>query len=223
MFLWIRLQQDQLRGSKNAKQLQNIVNNMPVRLEKTYERNWKIIQGSPPEEQSRAFSILRWTTFALRPLTVLEITEALIVTLNNNNNLFQLDEMPDTINDEYIKSEVIDICGALVEVRTEGIGGRAGHKTVHLIHPSVREYLLSALQKTSLDALGDCVKPDQLLSVVKQHRCLAMICLSYLNCDNIWQQCYIPGAKESSNFTHYTAYYWHSHVTAAEDNDVELS
>jgi len=43
MFLWIKLQQDQLRGGKNAKQLQNIVKNMPIGLEKTYERNWKII------------------------------------------------------------------------------------------------------------------------------------------------------------------------------------
>ena len=144
MFLWIKLQQDQLRGGKNTKQLQNIVNKMLVGLEKTYERNWKIIQGSPPEDQNRAFSVLRWTTFALRPLTVLEITEALIVTFSDNN-LFQSDEMPDNIDDEYIKSEIIDICGALVEVRTEGIRGEAAYKTVHLIHPSVREYLLSAL------------------------------------------------------------------------------
>jgi hypothetical protein len=97
------------------------------------------------ELENRAFSILRWATFALRPLTVLEITEALIVTFSDNDNLFQLDEMPDTIDNEYIKSEIIDICGALVEVRAEGIRGGAAYKTVHLIHPSVREYLLSAL------------------------------------------------------------------------------
>lgn len=43
MFLWIKLQQDQLRSGKNAKQLQNIVKNMPIGLLKTYERNWKTI------------------------------------------------------------------------------------------------------------------------------------------------------------------------------------
>ncbi|KAF2182975.1 hypothetical protein K469DRAFT_217806 [Zopfia rhizophila CBS 207.26] len=43
MFLWIKLQQDHLRGGKNGKQLQDIVESMPLGLTKTYERNWKTI------------------------------------------------------------------------------------------------------------------------------------------------------------------------------------
>ena len=223
MFLWIKLQQDQLRGGKNAKQLQNIVNNMPVGLEKTYERNWKVIQGSPLEDQKRAFSILRWTTFASRPLTVLEITEALIVTFNDNDNPFQFDEMPDNIDDEYIKSEIIDICGALVEVRTEGIRGRASDKTVHLIHPSVREYLLSALQITPLDTSGNYVKSGRPLSLAEQHKYLAIICLNYLNHNDTWQQNNTQGAEKDKGFINYAVQHWHSHIAIAKDNDVELS
>jgi hypothetical protein len=117
---------------------------MPLGLTKTYERNWKIIQRYSPEEQNCALAILRWTTFALRPLTVSEITEALVVEPNNDASLC-FDELPDTIDDEYIDGEIIDICGSLVETRTEKPGDGAGSRTIHLIYPSVREFLLSVL------------------------------------------------------------------------------
>jgi ankyrin repeat protein len=222
MFLWIRLQQDQLRGGKNAKQLQNIINNMPIGLEKTYERNWKIIQSYPPEDQNRALAILRWITFALRPLTVSEITEALIVELNDNGNTIHWDELPDNIDDEYIKSEIIDICGALVEIRTEKNGVGAGYKTIHLIHPSVREYLLSTLQQTPLDTSGHSLKSEPPHTPAEQHKYLATICLSYLSCDDTWQQRTPQEAEERGSFSYYAARQWNSHMSAAGDNDFEL-
>jgi len=154
MFLWIKLQQDQLRGGKNAKQLQNIVKNMPIGLENTYERNWKIIQNHSPDNQSRALAILRWTTFSFRPFTVSEMTEALIVEFNDDGATIQWDDLPDNIDDEYINSEIIDIGGALVEVREERPEVVTGYRTIHLIHPSVKKIYSPPLKQIQLPAFS---------------------------------------------------------------------
>jgi ankyrin repeat protein len=224
MFLWIKLQQDQLRGGKNAKQLQNIVRNMPHGLEKTYERNWKIIQSHPPQEQNRALAILRWTTFALRPLTVSEITEALIIDPEDIGTTLQMDELPDNIDDEYIDSEIINICGALVEAREGKLGGGAGSKTIHLIHSSVREFLLSSLSPISTNTSDHYSECDQAFGQAEQHKRLTTICLGYLNCDDVWQQ---RATQETSgfrrSFNHYAARHWNSHLTAAGSDNAKLA
>lgn len=219
MFLWIKLQQDQLRGGKNAKQLQDIVKNMPSGLEKTYERNWTFIQKLPLQEKNRALAILRWATFALRPLTVSEITEALMVELKpvDGGITLQLERLPDNVDDEYINSEIIDICGALVEVRTERSGDRAGSKTIHLIHASVREFLLSGLSHIPAN------KSEQTPALAQQHEHLAKICIGYLNCDDVWQQRTTQEiSKLKYSFKGYTARYWKSHMTAAGKGNANL-
>ena len=223
MFLWIKLQQDQLRSSKNLKQLQNIVRNMPIGLNKTYERNWQVIQTQSPEEQSRALAILRWSTFALRPLSVSEITEALVVELGDDGTALQWDELPDNIDDDYINNEIVDICGALVEVRSGTSGGGAGYRTIHLIHPSVREFLLFTLShnpvNTSQLHFGIGKTPEQ----AEHHEYLAKICLGYLSCKDVWQQPTTQKAAEHRyKFISYAANNWHSHVIAAGESSQEM-
>lgn len=160
---------------------------MPNGLTKTYERNWKTIQSHPPEEQNRALAILRWTTFALRPLTVSEITEALIVEPNDDGASLQLDELPDNIDGDYINSEIIDICGALVEIKAEESGDGAGSGTIHLIHPSVWEFLVSVLSQSPVDPSKSSSGFDRIPSQAEHHRFIAGICLAYLNYGDIWQ------------------------------------
>jgi ankyrin repeat protein len=220
MFLWVKLQQDQLRSGKNTKQLQNIVKNMPTGLIKTYERNWNAIQNRSPEERNRALAILRWTTFAMRPLSVSEITEALIVEPNDNDGAdLQLDELPDSIDDDYISSEIVDICGDLVEVRAQKPGDWAGTRTTHLIHASVREFLLSALPPQS----GD---PSKLISgsdQAKHHKDLAATCLAYLHCEDVWKPRGEQGTSDHDyTFIHYAARHWNLHVIMAGNDDSNL-
>jgi ankyrin repeat protein len=220
MFLWVKLQQDQLRSGKNTKQLQNIVKNMPPGLIKTYERNWNAIQNRSPEERNRALAILRWTTFALRPLSVSEITEALIVEPNDNDGAdLQLDELPDSIDDDYISSEIVDICGDLVEVRAQKPGDLAGTRTIHLIHASVREFLLSALLPQS----GDPSKPVSETDQAKHHKDLATTCLAYLHCEDIWKPRGEQGTCDHDyTLIHYAARHWNLHVIVAGNDDLNL-
>jgi ankyrin repeat protein len=212
MFLWIKLQLDQLRSGKSAKQLKEIVKKMPVGLIQTYERNWKYIQ-SRLDDQRRALAILRWTTFALRPLSVIELTEALFYELNEADDVVDVDDLNDSIqniDDEYIATEIIEICAGLVEVRTKTPDNGPESRTVHLIHTSVREFLVSNLPS------GRSVASDRASSEAEHHSSLATLCLAYLGYDNVWQK---EDTGQKYDFVSYAARYWDAHVTAASDDN----
>lgn len=87
MLLWVRLQERSLRNSKNGKHLRKIVNDMLVGLTDAYNRDWERISKLPKRDMYRALAILRWTVFAARPLTVLEMTEALAVREDDSDDL----------------------------------------------------------------------------------------------------------------------------------------
>jgi ankyrin repeat protein len=223
MFLWMKMQQDQLRGGKNAKQLQKIVNNMPAGLMKTYERNWNTILDHCHDDRANALAILKWATFAFRPMSVLEITEALIVDHNEGEIVLRHDDLPDEINEDYINGEIIDICGGLVEVRNEETVDHNGAKTLHLIHASVREFLLSGLfhSPTNLNTMEMItVSP---VDHSDQHIELAIVCLGYLSNHCNWDQ---HTECESQNHRHdfscYALRYWNKHVSSGGQNNAEL-
>ena len=50
-------------------------------------------------ERIRALDILRWATYAVRPLTVAELTDALLVSHEEDVEDLELDELPDSIVD----------------------------------------------------------------------------------------------------------------------------
>lgn len=79
IFLWVKMLENQLRAGKNRWQLEEVVDQTPTALNRLYDRNWMRISGLPVEDRERAFSILRWTACSLRPLTILELTEALLI------------------------------------------------------------------------------------------------------------------------------------------------
>ncbi|KAF9776229.1 hypothetical protein IL306_005621, partial [Fusarium sp. DS 682] len=111
-FLWLKMQEECLRGGMNKKQLQRAIENTPTGLDRLYDHNWTKITKLGEEERDRAFALLRWAAFALRPLTVCEITEAALILTSGE---LSLDDFPDTVDDEYIKSEIIGLCGPLLE------------------------------------------------------------------------------------------------------------
>jgi ankyrin repeat protein len=226
MFLWIKMQQDQLRGGKNAKQLQKIVNNMPAGLMMTYERNWKMIQNQCTEDQTNALAILKWATFGFRPLRVLEIAEALIVDYSEGVTTLRGDDLPDDIDEDYINGELIDICAGLVEARSEDTAddnSGVGAKTIHLIHSSAREFLLSRLLLRPMDVSRPELVSGQPENYAEQHVELATICLAYLSDHDIREEHTECGSvKHKHTFACYAVRYWHSHVSAGGQDNGEL-
>ncbi|MCJ1346752.1 hypothetical protein MMC31_004970 [Peltigera leucophlebia] len=215
MFLLIRLQENQLSRSKNRKQLQAIVSNMPGELEHAYERDWEYISGLPKYEKLRALDILRWVTFALRPLTVLEITEALLIEDNDNCADLRSDELPDDVDKDFVDEQIIGLCGSLLEIRSSGVEKMQspGSNTIHLAHFSVKEYLLAMI-------------PDK--SVLfsnrnSQNASLAKLCLRYLNYPTVW----ISNSPHGSNHSHhsfldYAVTSWHKHAVMDNESNQEL-
>ncbi|KAK2875038.1 hypothetical protein FQN49_001836 [Arthroderma sp. PD_2] len=233
MFLWIKMQQGQLRGGKNEKQLRNIVTTMPSGLYQIYERNWLNIQRRPADERRRAIAILRWATFAFRPLTVSEITEAVAILggdedededYEDNDDLpeFPMDELPDDIDDEYINGEIKDLCGSLIEVRYPDSDTPKGSGTIHIVHASVKEYLFLVLGSTaSLPNIGSLSLRSP--SPTLQHSILAKICLRYLTFPEVWTDDAFPKYGESHvSFLAYAAASWDQHKRAA-GKDVGLT
>jgi hypothetical protein len=117
-FLWIKLQQEQLRGRKSKKELRNIVKSMPNGLDQSYGRKWTSITNLSETDRHRAISILLLTTFALRPLTIDELAEALIVEPDIYSAYLSGDDLPEDINHEYINGEKKNPCGSLIEIRS---------------------------------------------------------------------------------------------------------
>lgn len=99
-----------------------------------------------------------------------------------------MDDLPDNIDDEYINSEIIDICGTLVEVRAGKPEDGAGSRTIYLIHPSVREFLLSTLSQNLVESSKRPLVFSETYSLAEHHKYIAIICLAYLNYDDNWQR-----------------------------------
>jgi ankyrin repeat protein len=221
-FLWVRLQADRLRRGMNRRQLQKAIAEAPAGLTSVYEKNWQLIAAHAPAERDRAFCILRWAAFSLRPLTVGEITEAVLLGEGGDDaDGIPVDELPDELDDDYINSEILGLCGSLIEVRARSADDGAdgtdddGAKTVHITHFSVKEYLLAKLTDPGL--------PGQVLdgantrlfvsSEARENLWLAKRCLQYVLFARTWDTvatkplCGLDAALKG-----YAAGYWYQHA-----------
>lgn len=236
-FLWLKLQGHGLRRGMNKKQLQNAVNETPIGLDLVYTRNWEKIIALPEYLRDRAVSLLRWTTFAIRPLTVSEITEAVLVDIENEDDDMPIDltELPDSIDRDYINTEIIGLCYSLLEVRPRNTGseGNTASWKVHLTHFSVKEFLLPNLASAASVPCGVALtgtKAAALSGESNAHAILAEICLFYMQFPRIWQV--LQGADvlavsangaeyKPGSFLKYAARYWRRHFELSS-NDGEI-
>ncbi len=218
-FIWLRMQQGSLRGSKNKRQLEAIIDEAPSGLEKLYERNWERIQRLANRDRVRAMALLRWAAFALRPLTVLEITEAVLV--DEDRSEFPVEELPDVIDDDYVHDEILGVCGSLLEVKLGLASSTPASQTVHIAHFSVRQYLLTIC----LDQ-GRALGANERLrssSESSENIRLAELCLAYMNYNWTWN------ARQRADetlptpaFLNYAAVAWCRHALTHSADDVRL-
>ena len=209
MFLWIKLQQSQLRGSQNRKTVQRIVQGMPQGLYQTYARDWEGIQELEPPDRNRAVDILRWLTYGYRALTVAEMAEALIIELDHDSEGFCADDLPEETDAEYGNNEIKGLCRSLVEIRLEDSDPNSPTNTVHLVHASVREYLVTVLPVPKFFALD----PSQRTESKMHHATLATYCLRYLDCRHAWD---VDDRKGSRSFLNYAVYLWDRHFSDSD-------
>ena len=157
-------------------------------------------------------AILKWATFALRPLTVAEIAEALAFELRPDGEDLDIEDIESTIQyfgDDYINTEILEPCAALIEVRMDKPGDSPGLRTIHIIHASVREFLISVLPRKRSPEF------DRVSIESENHGYITTTCLSYISCNDIW----IPADSAVKHaFLRYAARCWVMHVNRAKDS-----
>ncbi|KAH7163707.1 hypothetical protein DER46DRAFT_604910 [Fusarium sp. MPI-SDFR-AT-0072] len=216
-FLWLKFQEDSLRAGMNKKQLQNAIEDTPTGLNDLYDHNWTRIMQLKEWEKTRAFALLRWTAFASRPLNVCEITEAVLIIESED---LLLEDLPDAVDDHYVNTEIVGLCGPLIEVRDDPSNHSAGQRTVHLPHFSIRQYLLYHLPMP-----GWVLQNDRLQTSHEklQNTVLAKACLQYISLRQVWD-----GAPHDSapplgvSFRRYAATTWHKHVSSGLRSDAVI-
>ncbi|KAH6676757.1 hypothetical protein B0J14DRAFT_360351 [Halenospora varia] len=220
MFLWVKMLEEHLRSGKNKKQLEETIDQAPTELDRLYDRNWMKISHLPDKDNLRALSILRWAAFALRPLTILEITEALLIVDDNCEDLLT-DELPDAIDEDYVSSEILGLCGSLLETRKAAPNQDLGSMTIHLAHFSVKQYILCNMPAQR----GLLIANERLhgSSEAFQSNVLAKLCLRYLNFQSVWQESLqLQNGLVKRPFRDYAAGSWYHHTKESGSNYEEV-
>ncbi|ENH63743.1 Vegetative incompatibility protein HET-E-1 [Fusarium oxysporum f. sp. cubense race 1] len=217
-FLWVKMQENSIRMGMNRKQLHRVLENTPSGLERLYDQNWGKIMDMAEWERDRVFAVLRWTAFAGRPLTAHEITEAVLITQFEE---LDPDEYPDTLDDDYVRSEIVWLCGPLLEVRRGSEGSSPGYRTLHIPHFSVREYLVNHLPVPTWIQANGTLQGDY---EKVQHTVIARACVQYLSLPQVWEEEYDPDARYESIRCYAVHYWiWHAKLGLPDPSIFELS
>jgi len=122
MFLWVHLVVRALEAAHSIQELRKAVDTFPEGLEECYNRILeRIKETSNLKNHQKALRVLRWISFARRPLKTYELQWG--ITLYDGNTMLTPETKP--------LGDVIDICRPLIE--------DGPSQTIQLIHASVKE------------------------------------------------------------------------------------
>ncbi|KAJ4042661.1 hypothetical protein NW763_011479 [Fusarium oxysporum] len=204
-FLWIKMQEESLRKGMSKKRLHEVVEKTPSGLARLYDHNWKRIMEMSEWERDRAFSLLRWTAFSKRPLNVYEITEAVLITQFEE---LDIDEFPDSVDNDYIRTEILGLCGPLLEVKDHPESSSPGYRSVHIPHFSVRQYLCQKLPVPSWIQHNSQLQTSYEKA---HHTIIAKACIQYISLPQVWTDGFDP-ASQGETLRFYAATSWLTHT-----------
>lgn len=160
---------------------------------------------------ARALAILRWVAFGLRPITILEITEALLLTdLEVIDDLEN--ELPDEVDENFVKTEILELCASLVETRAAASTDDLGSRTLHLTHFTVKQYVLLKLPVPANQLIAN--SSLMLSNELVQNNILAEACLRYIGISGLWDTTQHGKAigNIGQGFRDYAADSWYKHA-----------
>ncbi|SPO06318.1 uncharacterized protein DNG_09007 [Cephalotrichum gorgonifer] len=94
------------------------VEETPTELDRVYDHNWKRIDQIREADRRRACALLRWDAFGLRPLAIEEVAEAVVIEESDCDDL-AVEDLYDTVDDDYTDSEILGLYRPLLEVKTD--------------------------------------------------------------------------------------------------------
>ncbi|KAK7409054.1 hypothetical protein QQX98_008758 [Neonectria punicea] len=125
MFLLARYYLELLARQISLRGVYDALGNLPEKLSGMYREIEQRIEKQDTAEADLAWKILRWLTYTLRPLTLVEISEALAVRLGST----ELDE-----NARPYSDRIVSVCAGLVTIDQEST-------VVRFVHFSAQEHL----------------------------------------------------------------------------------
>ncbi|KAI1029545.1 hypothetical protein LB504_010683 [Fusarium proliferatum] len=179
-FLWIRMQEQSLRNGMSKKRLHETVENTPSGLDRLYDHNWNRIRNMSDSDRDRAFALLRWTAFTFSPLAIYEVVEAVLI---DQFGELDPDDYPENVDDQYVRTEIVGLCGPLLEVRDDSNDLSPGYRALHIPHFSVRQFLVKHLPAPA------CIQANQILNRESEkvhHTAIARACVQYLSLPQVW-------------------------------------
>lgn len=206
MFLWIQLLEKEISPGQNAKQLTATVQGMPSGISEAYARELERIDRLPSSDRAQAIMILRWVLFAVRPLRVKELAEALIVS-DEDLDGYPEDDLPDEwqecfVNEDYVNDTILGSCGSLLRLRSESPHMALANHTVHFVHFSVKEYLTSQGNENPWSARLSLADTSMEMDA------LSRVCLRYLTLDVFGE---VPTDTRLYPFLSYASWAWYFH------------
>ncbi|XP_014558237.1 hypothetical protein COCVIDRAFT_36442 [Bipolaris victoriae FI3] len=201
MFRWAVCQLDTLAKCRTRAALRRALVTLPPTLDKTYDR---ILSAISEDDSRYAITILRWLTFAARPLSLGEVAEIVAINLDDEATFDRDEVLEDPL-------DVLNICSSMVTISTEESETQGPAKQiVVLAHYSVKEYLISdRIQK------GSAAHYSMQLAVC--HDAIARSCLGYLLQFRGVKMLSHDNAKEF-RLADYSAMYWIEHVRMTNDD-----
>ena len=178
MFLWFKLLSRRMTPGMNPKQLSDIIHRTPSGLHGAYGREIDRIKCLHDEDRDRALLILFWVLVAERPLTVRELSEALLIHVETT--VFPGEDLPDAWDQVYVDDRMRKLCGSLVEVRGLSMDQPFADQVVRFVHFSIREYLLDPKQSPTWLANGIKFSNIEGLNYHAAYICLRYLCLTDL-------------------------------------------
>ena len=111
-FRWVALQLNELKECRTRTGLKKQLADLPEGLEETYDR---ILLGIKKKDQSYVKLFLQWLSFAVRPLTLMELAATVAVDLSAENG-------PEYKSDNELQDvqDVLKMCSSFV-IESEGI------------------------------------------------------------------------------------------------------
>ena len=222
-FQWITCLEWELDDFKRPKQLEELVIKLPLGLREIYLNDLAKVK-SDPTQRDRAFAIFRWATLAKRPLTSWELAQSLLIESDDEGIHLLLEEWPASITEAYIRKCITGICGSMIIVESRKANDDEvlpGLRTVHPIHPSISDFLLSELREYPRTASDPLASVGRSATQDDQHGYLAMVCLAFLNNDDVWNRsgdAAIP--EDAPAFLDYATQNWHFHMSHVRSDDV---
>lgn len=171
MFLWVRLQTMQLKATTNVARLRKQMSDMPPDLNHIYERDWQHIQSTESAERDHTLLILRWVTFAVRPLTALELFEATAIQTAGSVSELSEDWLPDqSVTGDVIRQELLTPCRPFLILRQDDAASSDAMGVIQLAHFSMKIFLLKKFVEKA------CCTSSQL-----HDKTLTASCVGYLS------------------------------------------